>query len=104
MSWDESGDLSRLNVVEFAGLVRVEGVPEVNGLLEIQPELGLGAGESSETKSGVRRYRSLSLHNLVHARVRNPESLSGVLLCDAKRDQEILEEDLAGVCGPAVLW
>jgi hypothetical protein len=95
--------VSRLDFFEFAGLVGMDGIPEINGLLEVQPELRLGTGETSQTESSVRGHGTLPLDDFVHSGIRDPKSLCRVLLRDSERDQEISEEDFPGMRGPTVL-
>jgi hypothetical protein len=97
------GNMSWLNVIEFAGLFGVQSIPEVNGLLEIEPELGLSVSEPSKTESGIRCHRPLPLHNFVHTGIGHAEPFSGVLLRDPEWNKEVLEEHLAGMGGAAVL-
>jgi hypothetical protein len=98
-----SGNVGRLDVIEFAGLLGVQSIPEVHGLLEIEPELGLSVSEPSKTEGGVRCDRTLPLYNLVHPGIRHAEPLSSVLLRDPEWNEEVLEEHLAGMGGAAVL-
>jgi hypothetical protein len=95
--------VSGLDFFEFAGLIGMDSIPEINGLLEIQPELRLGTCETSQTESSVRGHGTLSLDDFIHSGIRDAKSFRRVLLRDSERNQEILEEYLPGMCGPTVL-
>jgi len=82
----------------------MNSIPEINSLLEIEPKLRLGPGETSEPESSVRSHGTLALDDLVHSGIGDPESLRRVLLRDPEGSKELFEEDLPGMCGPAVLW
>ena len=101
---DCSGDVGRMDILDLGGLIRVHRVPEVDCLLEIEPELGLSAGKLTEAECGIRGHGSLPVHDLIHPGIGNSEAPRGVLLGDSKRDQKVLEEDLTWVGRTTVLW
>lgn len=91
-----------LDLCQIDGLVGVHRVPEVDSLLEVEPELGLGAGELRKTERSIRRHAALPLHDLVRPRVRDPETLSRVLLRDPKGQEEVRQEDTSRRSGATV--
>ena len=78
--------MGRLDVIEFTGLIGMEGIPKVNRLLEVEPKLRFGARETSETEGCVGCDRALALHDFVHARVGDTEPLSRLFLRDSERN------------------
>jgi hypothetical protein len=97
------GQLNRLDVIELRCLLGMEGIPKVNGLLEVEPELRFGTGEPGEAEGGVGRDGTLSLHDFVHSRIRHAEPASRLFLGNSERNEEIFVEDLAGMRGAAML-
>ena len=49
--------LGRLYLFQLRSSIRMQGLPEIDGLLQVQPELWLGSRELGESKSCVGCYR-----------------------------------------------
>jgi hypothetical protein len=71
--------------------------------MEIEPKLGSGVESLSQQPCGLGRDATLSADQFVDALDRNPEVLGERHLALAEGDKELLEKDLAGMCGNAVL-
>lgn len=75
----------------------MHGIPEIDGLLEVEPKLWLSVREPGKPQCRVRRDCPLSVHNLIHPWVGYPEPLSRFLLSDSQGNQEVLKKDEAWV-------
>jgi len=102
--WKSSGDVGGVDLLYLSSLIRVECVPQIDCLLEIEPELRLSAGELTKPERSIRGHGPLPVHDLVHPRIRNSKGPRSVFLCDSKRDQEVLEEDLTGMGRTTIFW
>lgn len=99
---DSVGD-GGFDLINFRRCIRVHGIPQIQRLLEIEPELWFGARKLPEAKCGIGGHGSLPIDDLIHPGIGDSQALRSFLLSDSKRHQKVDPQNLTGVGRATIL-
>jgi len=94
---------NRLDALNLRGAFRVENLVHVDNALGVEPKVRRRPERLRKTQRCVGRNTALTVYDLVQARVRHTDPFRESGLRKPERNEEFLNEDLAGGDGANVL-